>query len=224
MATVHNTAIHHKNVPFKVKATNDDGTFSGYASVFGNVDSYNEVVAPGAFAASLATWRAAGDPMPVLWQHQAGQPIGGSDVLTEDEHGLATDGYLLLDAIPQARMAQALMKKRIVKGLSIGYYVNSSTYDEQTGVRTLNDLDLVEYSVVTFPANNLAQIDSVKSMLSQGKLPTFKEFENFLCEAGFSNSQAKAIASRGLTKLLGQCEADGNTAKAIDLLSKFSLT
>lgn len=215
--------LEHRSVAFKVKSTAEDGTFSGYASVFGNVDSYNEVVAPGAFAASLADWRAAGDPMPVLWQHQSSQPIGGSDSLTEDEHGLATDGYLLVNEIPQAKTAQVLMQRRIVKGLSIGYYVNASSYDEQTGVRTLNELELVEYSIVTFPANSLATVDAVKSMLKRGTLPTLKEFENFLCEAGFSNSQAKAVASRGLSKLLGQCEADGNTVKAIELLSAFKL-
>jgi HK97 family phage prohead protease len=54
----------------------DDGTFEGYGSVFGVVDSYNEVVAPGAFTESLAELAAKGRTVPVLWQHRQDQPIG----------------------------------------------------------------------------------------------------------------------------------------------------
>lgn len=216
--------LKHRNVAFKAKEVLDDGTFKGYASVFGNIDSYGEIVESGAFADSLKAIAKAGDPLPVLWQHRSGEPIGGSDVLKEDEHGLYTEGWLLKDEIPQAKVAHTLMKRRVVRGLSIGYYVEKSSFDEQTGVRTLHALDLVEYSVVTFPANTLAQVDEVKSIVMGGRLPTMKDFEGFLREVGFSNTQAKAIAGQGLRKLLGQCEADGNTQKALDLLSSFKLT
>ena len=52
------------DVPFEVKAVSDDGLFSGYGSVFGVLDSYKEVVAPGAFAESLQSRMPA-----LLWQH-----------------------------------------------------------------------------------------------------------------------------------------------------------
>jgi HK97 family phage prohead protease len=216
-------SLKHRQVAFKAKEVNDDGTFSGYASVFGNVDSYGEIVAPGAFADSLKLIAASGDPLPVLWQHNADQPIGGSDVLAEDDHGLKTDGFLIVDAVPLAAQAHALLKRRVVRGLSIGYYVDKSSYDEQTGIRTLQQLDLVEYSIVTFPANTLAQVESVKALVRQGRLPTFKEFEDFLCEAGFSKTQAKAIAGNGLRKLLDRCEADGKTSDALEALKSFKI-
>jgi len=40
-------------VPLDLKAVSDDGAIEGYGSVFGNVDSYGEVVEPGAFTQSL---------------------------------------------------------------------------------------------------------------------------------------------------------------------------
>lgn len=209
---------------FKAKQVDPAGTFSGYASVFGNVDSYGEIVAPGAFSDSIKRIKDSGDPLPILWQHRSDNVIGGSDVLEEDDHGLKTDGELYIEDIPQAKQAHALMTRRVVKGLSIGYYVEESSYNEKTGVRTLQKLDLVEYSVVTFPANELAQVDTVKSILRGGRLPSAKEFEGFLREAGFSKTQAAAIAGGGLCKLL-RSESDGNKAalQVVDLLSSFKL-
>jgi hypothetical protein len=220
-------ALKHRQVAFKAKEVNDDGTFKGYASVFGNVDSYGEIVMPGAFTESISRIKASGDPLPVLWQHQASQPIGGSDDLAEDDKGLATDGWLLKDDIPQASIAHVLMKRRVVKGLSIGYYVDESSVDEKTGIRSLIKLDLVEYSIVTFPANTLAQVDAVKSICRDGQLPSLKDFEDFLRESGFSKSQATAIASRGLGQLLKRSDSAGETGSAIevfDALSSFKLT
>jgi HK97 family phage prohead protease len=216
-------ALQHKQFAFKAGNVADDGTFDGYGSVFGNVDSYGEIVAPGAFADSLKLIKASGDPLPALWQHNSAQPIGGYDVLEEDERGLKVAGWLLTKEIPLAAQAHALMKRRVVKGLSIGYYVESSSLDEKTGIRTLNKLDLREISIVTFPANAEAQIDAVKSIVKGGRLPSLKEFEDFLCEAGFSKTEARAVAGNGLRKLLDRCEADSKNSDVLEALKSFSL-
>jgi len=216
-------SIKHKQVAFKTDTVNDDGTFSGYGSVFGNVDSYREIVAPGAFSESLKAIEKSGDPLPALWQHKSNEPIGGYDILSEDSRGLKLSGFLLKDEIPRAAEAYALMKRRIVKGLSIGYYVLEDSYNEKDNIRTLTKLDLQEISIVTFPANAEAQIDAVKSLLRHGDLPTLKEFEDYLREAGFSNSQAKAIAGNGLSKLLAQREAGGEKANVLSALNEFKL-
>lgn len=216
----------HKQIAFKAEKVSDDGTFSGYGSVFGNVDSYKEIVAPGAFKSSLAGIKSAGDPLPVLWQHNPDHPIGGYTELAEDDHGLKVSGFLLKDEVALAREAYALMKARVVKGLSIGYYVRADSYDEKTSVRTLTELDLREISVVTFPANEAAQVESVKTalhhMLKAGELPNIRMFEDFLREAGFSKSQAVAIATHGLSKL-HRGEPD-STKGVFELLSNFKLT
>ncbi|WP_411033833.1 HK97 family phage prohead protease [Shinella sp. BYT-45] len=191
-----------RDFDLEVKAVGDDGSFSGYGSVFGVVDSYKEVVAPGAFSESLAELAAKGRPIPVLWQHQGSAPIGVWDTLEEDEKGLHGTGTLLVEHVALAREAQALMKARAVTGLSIGYWVRESSYDEKTGIRTLTRLDLVEVSIVTFPANDEARIDAIKMKLAHGELPTITEFERFLREAGFSKTKAAVVANRGLAHLL----------------------
>jgi HK97 family phage prohead protease len=218
----------HKQIAFKAENVKDDGTFTGYGSVFGNVDSYREIVAPGAFKASILRLQATGDVLPVLWQHDADKPIGGYTAMEEDERGLKMTGFLLKDDVALAREAYALMKARVVKGLSIGYYVpkGGDSFDEKTGIRTLHEVDLRETSVVTFPANEQAQVENVKHalryMLDSGQLPSIKNFEDFLREAGFSKTQAAAVAVHGLSKL-HRGEPDG-TNGVVDLLSNFKLT
>jgi HK97 family phage prohead protease len=218
--------IETKNLAFKADKVADDGTFTGYASVFSNVDAYREIVAPGAFADSLKRIKESGDPLPILWQHRSGEPIGGSDKLEEDKYGLKVAGWLLTNEVPRAREALALMKRRVVKGLSIGYYVEADSYDEKNRIRTLLKIDLQEYSLVTFAANELAKVETVKSfdqLVKSGRLPTLPEFENFLREAGgFSKSQATVVAGHGLSKLLSRSESGGNPADALQLLKQWN--
>ncbi len=216
-------AMKHRHVAFKTEKVSDDGTFKGYASVFGNVDSYDEIVEAGAFADSIKRQRKLNGPLPVLWQHNAALPIGGDESIEEDEKGLKADGFLLIDAIPLAKQAHELLKRRVVKGLSIGYQVEASTMNEKTGIRTLQKLALHEYSIVTFPANTLANVDSVKRAVHEGHLPTLPEFEDFLREAGFSKTQATAVAGHGLRKLLDRCETDGKSSDALQMLQSFRL-
>lgn len=197
----------------KADGVADDGTFEGYGSVFGVVDSYQEVVAPGAFTESLSELAAKSRVVPVLWQHRSDQPIGVYDKIAEDETGLLVQGRLLVANVGQAAEAHALMKAGAVSGLSIGYWVRESSFDEKTGIRTLTKLDLVEVSLVTFPANDDARVEAVKFKLAHGELPNIREFEKLLREAGFSKTQAAVVANHGLSHLL-RSESEGAEAKA----------
>ncbi len=201
--------LQHKQFAFKAEAVKDDGTFTGYGSVFGNLDSYREIVAPGAFAESLERIKASGDPLPALWQHRGDEPIGGYDLLEEDERGLKVQGWLMVNEIPLAKQAHALMQRRVVKGLSIGYYVLADSFDEKERVRTLTKLDLQEISIVTFPANPEAQVDAVKAKLARGDMPTLREFEKSLREQGYSKMLAEKIAAGGYKQLLGPGDLGG---------------
>lgn len=82
--------------PFEIKGIGEDGVFDGFGSVFGNVDSYKEIVAPGAFTESLAAWKASGRLPPVLWQHRSGEPIGPYLEMEEKPLGLWVKGQLLV--------------------------------------------------------------------------------------------------------------------------------
>lgn len=204
----------HLQIPLEIKSVSEAGSFSGYGSVFHNEDSVGDVVRPGAFKKSLAEWSKKGRLPPLLWQHDRREPIGVFTKMVEDEKGLFVEGRLLIDDIPQARAAYALLKEKALGGMSIGYREILIEQDHDEKVTNLLELDLWEVSVVTFPANEEATVDSVKSALAGGGLPTLPEFEKFLRDAGFSKSQSVAIASHGLRQLLR--DADDTEAKEIE--------
>ncbi len=178
-------------LPRSLKLAGEAGTFSGYGSVFGVEDSYGEIVAPGAFTASLAEIKQQGRSVPILWQHDPGTPIGKWTNLKQDATGLSVEGQLLVEDVAQAREAQALMKAGVVSGLSIGFYARASSFDEVTGVRTLTQVDLVEVSVVTFPANAEARVSQVKHLGSRA------EVEDILHKAGVPRTAARKLAAGG---------------------------
>ncbi|MER8699692.1 HK97 family phage prohead protease [Mesorhizobium sp. M1273] len=219
-------SIRLRDFELSIKAVREDGFFSGYASVFGVVDSYNEVVAPGAFADTLADRKTKGRKLPVLWQHRSDMPIGYYEIVREDEKGLYVEGYLLVKDVALAREAFALLKSGVVSGLSIGYWTRASTYDEKTGIRTLTKVDLEEVSLVTFPANDDSRVEAVKFKLAHGSLPSLPEFERLLRDAGFSRTQAATVAAHGLKHLLTDVGDPANATAASDLvkaLQGFSL-
>jgi HK97 family phage prohead protease len=123
-----------------------EGRVEGYASLFEMVDEGGDVVAPGAFAASLAR---RGRNVKLLWQHDPTQPIGVWETLREDARGLRVSGRLLAE-VRRGAEAAALLKAGAVDGLSIGYRVIRSEKTAQGGRRLL-EVDLWEVSLVTFP-------------------------------------------------------------------------
>ena len=187
------------DVPFKIKAVSEDGLFSGYGSVFGVIDSYKEVVAPGAFAESLSQRTPA-----LLWQHRSGEPIGVYSALREDQTGLYVEGKL---ALKTARGAEAyeLLKMGAISGLSIGFVTRDDSYDRVTGVRTLKKVDLWEVSLVTFPANDAARVSGVKSI---DTIASLADAESYLRDAGgLSRREATAFVSR-IKSLHGRGDPD----------------
>lgn len=177
--------------PFEVKEIAETGVFSGYASVFGNIDAYGDMVMPGAFAKSLASKMPA-----LLWQHDTYEPIGVWQELKEDKKGLFATGQLLVDGVTRAKEAYSLLRAGALNGLSIGYMLNEyewvKTDDEE--FRKLTEIDLWEVSLVTFPANDEARISDVKEAISE--LESVRDVEGYLREAGLSRSEAKGIISQ----------------------------
>jgi hypothetical protein len=134
-----------------------EGTrIEGYASVFGQGDRGGDVVAPGAFAASLAA-RGAGR-VRMLWQHDPGQPIGVWEEIREDGRGLFVRGRLLPE-VARGREAAALLEAGAIDGLSIGYRTVKAGRDGQ-GRRLLTQVELWEVSLVTFPMLPEARVDA----------------------------------------------------------------
>lgn len=207
-----------KNIarPFEIKSLGEDGTFSGYGAVFGNEDSWGDIIAPGAFAKSLAAYRAKGRMPAMLWGHKADAPVGVWTELREDMKGLYVEGRLLIDDVAKAREIHALLKAGGISGMSIGYMASVWEWDEKNDIRTLKEIDLWEVSLVTFPANDEARVNDVKSVEN---LSTARELERFLREeGGLSGSCAKAVlrkAREAAQREAGEHKALANLADMI---------
>lgn len=177
--------------PFQIKALGEDGTFEGYGSVFGVVDHDDDIVVKGAFAKSLAAHKLKGTRPVMAWQHDSRQIPGVWEEFVEDNYGLYLKGRLLKDDVAIAREAYALMKAGAITGLSVGIRVVVEEYDRTTYVRTIKEAELWETSLVTFPANDLARIESVKSISDVTGL------ERFLRDAGgVSRKDAREVIHR----------------------------
>lgn len=218
--------IKHFPTDFRMDSMTDEGEFSGFLAVYGNVDSAGDRILPGAFRESLREQARLKRKFPVLWQHNWNEPIGVFESLVEQEEGLYVERGRLITDVPRAAQARVLMAAGAVTGMSIGFEVVEERTSKD-GVNELRKLKLWEGSIVTFPANDLARIDAVKSALRDGGLPSLSAFEDFLREAGFSKTEATVIANRGLAHLLRRSESGGDiTAKlqnALDSLSRLSI-
>lgn len=192
----------------EVKFSNDSTdlmSFSGYGAAFNNIDSYGDVIAPGAFAAFIGDVKSGKQPWPSMLSQHGGfgltaedmTPVGVWTSLSEDASGLIVTGQLA--DTPRGREMHSLMKmspRPAIDGLSIGYIPKefeprSKPTDPR---RLLKRIDLVEISPVTFPANRKALIGSVKSLED---LNSLAEIEECLREAGgFSKGEAKLLIAR----------------------------
>jgi hypothetical protein len=203
------------HVGLKIKSLSETGEFEGYGSVFGVKDSYSDIVVKGAFARSLANWKEKGGLPAMLWQHKTDEPIGIYTEMSEDENGLVLKGRLLIDDDPLAKRAYAHLKAGSIKGLSIGYSLNDYDYDPEKDAFILKDIDLWEVSLVTFPANEAAQIVDVKDALKNCVIGQPALAERCLRDAGYSRSQSKAIMANGFKALR---DADNNIEQALAAL------
>jgi uncharacterized protein len=179
----------------QIKVDTDRGTFAGYASVFGGVDSYGDTIVRGAYESTLRT---NGKPKMFFNHNAMGLPIGKYSVAKEDDYGLFVEGELTAGN-SQSEDVRAALKHGTVDGLSIGYWLKKGDYDETDNGRVIRRVHrLAEVSIVTFPADEAARVDltSVKSE-DLDAIETIKDFERFLRDAGgLSNGLAKAITAR----------------------------
>ncbi|MGN7291825.1 HK97 family phage prohead protease [Rhizobium sp. SAFR-030] len=136
-----------------------DGSFAGYASVFGEVDLGKDTIERGAFGNSLVERGAAGVRM--LYQHDPNEPIGAWTTIREDGRGLYVEGQLA-GGVARAREVHALLKSGALDGLSIGFRTVKARNDARTGVRRILEADLWEISIVTFPMLPSARVSDVK--------------------------------------------------------------
>ena len=187
----------------EIKAGKDDDgsmTFSGYGAYFNNIDSYGDIIVPGAFKSAVNYAKRTGDYPALMVQHGADgyTPVGIFTKMVEDENGLYVEGKLA--DTERGREYYTLMKmepRPAIKGMSIGYFTRKAEYPSEENrksfpkgcMRKILDVELVEISLVTVPANKKATITGVKSEF------IVRDAEKALKEAGYSASEAKTIIS-----------------------------
>lgn len=196
--------------PFEVKAVKADGTFEGVASPYGELDSYSDIVMPGAFTASLRRFDEKNRKVPMLWQHNSREPIGIYPNIKDSSTQLYVEGQCNMK-VQQGVECHALMEQGALTGLSIGYDTIRFEWDETLGIRKLLEVDLWEISPVTFPAADSARVTLVKSLEEAGSL---SDCEALLRDAGYSKSMATAFVSR-CAALAKRGDPDRLTAEAI---------
>ena len=181
-------------IPLEIKGLNSR-EFDGHGSIFKNVDFGGDIVLPGAFKRSLAQHKADGDLPAMFWMHDPGKIPGKWMDMHEDDKGLAVKGVLAKTDLGDE--IHTLLKMDAVRGMSIGYLTKDYDFDKD-GNRLIKEADLWEVSIVSLPMNPLAQVVHVKSQLSErGEyVPSLKEFEATLRDAGCSRSVAKTIISK----------------------------
>lgn len=203
---------------FEFKASDMDasGLFAGFAATFGGEpDAYGDVIAPGAFSATLSQHKR-DDTMPaLLWSHDQTEPIGRFLKMQEGQAGLEVMGKLTLGT-RRGHEAYELMKDDAL-ALSIGYVVPPGGDEFVAGARLLKAIKLFEVSAVAMPANHRARITAVKSAPQ-----TTREFEAMLRDAaGLSSRQAKAVAARGWAALQSRDETADEANEIAALLTHY---
>lgn len=158
MAIVTRADFEFKNLRSDIQENGDYGVVEGYASVFGNVDSYGTVIAPGAFGKTLADGLS---KVKVLWNHDWDNPIGKVLEAREDSNGLFVKCQFSL-GVERAKEVFTLIKDAVIDSFSIGF--NILEYEIINDQYTINAVELWDVSPVTFPANREAKITACRSI------------------------------------------------------------
>ena len=169
----------------------EEGSIEGYASVFGGVDSYGDTIEKTAFDNVIKS----GQKPLMFYQHNRWSiPIGVWEELSVDEKGLKVKGRLNLE-LEEAREVYSALKFGSLNGMSIGFRMHDRDYeyDDNDICHIKNISELLEISIVNFPADKEARIDNVKS--EDRDLNDIRDCEHYLRELGISKKMAQKLIS-----------------------------
>lgn len=146
----------------EIKAADDSSgkrRFSGIATT-PTADRSGDVVEPTGAKFKL--------PIPFLWQHDSGDPIGWIDKATVTSKGIEVEGEVATiedEGELKERLTKAwqMLKNKLVKGLSIGFNSIEHSYIDGTYGIHFKVWEWLELSAVTIAANQEASITAIKS-------------------------------------------------------------
>ena len=155
-------ARERKAFSFELESADENtGEFSGYAAVFGNRDSGNDIIEKGAFTKTIVEDF---HRIKILALHNdCWLPVGKPIELREDDRGLFIRGKI--SDTSMGRDIRTLLKDGVLNELSIGYDAIEFDYDSKQDIRHLKEIKLWEVSIVTWAMNDQAKIEEVKSLV-----------------------------------------------------------
>lgn len=209
-----------KSIPLRVetKADAPAGMISAYLTTFGNSDVVNDIMAKGSLDSFIAKFDPESKKLPMFYEHDHTSIIGEWTDLKADEHGVVGTGVLYTETTKGSDVYK-LMKRDAVSSVSIGF--RSTDFEKNdNGGRTFNDIQLVETSVVLNPANDQAQVMSVKS--NDGMIET-AALKKHLIEGGLTKAECEALFMEGWRGLKNLREADAYKETLADALKGFTL-
>jgi len=167
---------HCKAKLINTKEDGEKGVIEAYVSVFGNVDSYGDIIEQGAFASSLR------EKLPVgVWSHDWQQPIAKTLEAKEDSHGLYIKGQLIL-GVQKAKEAYELMKAGVIDEFSIGFYIEKYEIDEVNDTRIIKQIKLIEWSPVIRGANPDTSLIALKGKEKKESIATLRTMKDLVVD------------------------------------------
>jgi hypothetical protein len=149
----------------------DKGVIKGYASMFNNVDSDNDVITRGAYAKTL---QENSERIAFLYQHNMQQPIGKPLSMKEDDKGLYIEAKISNSSL--GKDVKTMVSEGILKEFSVGFI---PIKEEVVGnYNHIKEIKLFEFSLVTLAANPLAQVTEYKGTKSVDNL--IDEFDELI--------------------------------------------
>lgn len=207
------SAPEFKDAVMEFKAGSEPGTFTGYGAVFENLDDGADIIKSGAFTKIRTK---ANGKIRIPLYHDMSRVVGEGEVV-QDAKGLQVKGTLNM-SLSYAQDAYELMKDGTLDAMSVGFSImnKGASYDDDYRVRTITKAELWEVSIVPFGMNRQAKIRTVKS----SGIETIRDFEAHLRGLGYSQREAKAIASHGFGALHRDGDGSGGSRDANDHASE----
>jgi len=208
----------------KLAPSSDTGVmeFTGYGAVFDNVDAYGDVIQKSAFTAYVNAVKSGVQQWPVMLLQHGGWGVGNNDMtpvgiwtdMAEDDIGLKLTGRFAdtQNGIECYQLVK-MEPRPAITGLSIGYYALDVAYGGKNDNfdRLIKQIELLEISLVTFPANDKARVTGVKSAAEY----TERDFERLMQDAGFTRKEARIILNDGFKSLIAKQDAGDQALKQL---------
>jgi HK97 family phage prohead protease/HK97 family phage major capsid protein len=162
--------IHSDNIEIKAASSKKSFRIAGYANT-STKDRSGDIVTPEAWAKGIENYRK--NPV-LLYQHDHSKPIGKAESIRVDKKGIFVEGAVS-DAAETLHGVQTLIKDGALKSFSVGFRVKDADYDRTSDTFYIKDLELLEISVVSVPANQESLFSIKKSFEDSASYEEFKK-------------------------------------------------